>query len=122
MTSGYAMTSRLVQERIEALLTAAMLDQLGDGPARVVRLAAAALALVQQHTVDDKGRCRFCTRHRRRRWRRVRARPCTVHAAFGAYLTQPYGMVRSQLTDLLHHRHTGAATAMTMPIPRLSDW
>jgi hypothetical protein len=120
VTSAFVMTSQLVQQRIELLLHAAMLGQVVDEPDRFVRLAAGALAVVQQHTIDDKGRCRFCAR--RRRWRRVRARPCTVHAAFSAYLTQPDELVQRQITDLLSHRHCGDAAAMTRPLPRLSDW
>jgi hypothetical protein len=68
VTSAFVMTSRLVEQRIELLLHAAMLGQFADEPDRFVRLAAGALAVVQQHAIDDKGRCRFCTR--RRRWRR----------------------------------------------------
>lgn len=108
MTSAYAMTSRLVEDRIALLLTAAMLDHVVDEPARFVRLAAGALALVQQHAIDDKGRCRFCTR--RRCWRRVRARPCTVYSAFCGYLTQPDELVQRQITELLRHGHTGDGT------------
>lgn len=121
MTSAASVTSKLVRERLELLLSvASTLDHHLDEPARFVRLAVAALTLVQQHAVDSKGRCRFCTR--RRGWRRVRARPCTVHAAFDASLTQPDDLVQRQVTELLGHRHAGDVTAMTRPIPRLSDW
>jgi hypothetical protein len=120
VTSAAVLTSRLVEKRIELLLHAAMLGQPTDESDRFVRLAASALALVQQHAIDDKSRCRFCTR--RRRWRRVRARPCTVYAAFSAYLTQPDDLVHRQITDLLRHRHCSGTAAMTKPLPRLSDW
>jgi hypothetical protein len=121
VTSAFGLTSRLVEERIEQLLcVAGTLDDLVDEPARFVRLAAGALALVQQHAVDNKGRCRFCTR--RRRWRRVRARPCTVHAAFSAYLTQPDDLVQRQITELTRRRHSVEVTVMTRPTPRLGDW
>lgn len=121
MTSAYAVTSALLAERIELLLTVAVtVDRLGLEPARFGRLAAGALALVQQHAVDDKGRCRFCTC--RRRWRRIRARPCTVYSTFSACLTQPDDMVQRLIADLLRYRDAGDAAAMTRPMPRLSDW
>jgi hypothetical protein len=47
------MTSKLIEHRIELLLTAAMSDQPLDEPGRYVRLVAGALALVQQHAIDD---------------------------------------------------------------------
>lgn len=100
MTSAYALTSRLIEHRIELLLTAAMLDQLPGQHERVARLAAGALALVQQHTIDEQGRCQICTD--RGRWRRRRVRPCTVHAAFSAYLMPPDAAVHRQITELLH--------------------
>lgn len=119
VTTSYAMTHRLVQHRLTLLLTTSLLA--GAESARVARLAAGALALVRQHGVDDKGRCRFCTR--RRRWHRVRARPCTVHATFSAYLTQPDALVHRQITELLrHHERRTDATAPTLRIPRASDW
>jgi hypothetical protein len=122
VTAAASLTSKLVQERLELLLrVACTLDHLDEGPARFARLAVGALILVQQHAVDSKGRCRFCTR--RRGWRRVRARPCTVHAALGACLTQPDDLVQRQATELLRdHRHASDVTALTRPIPRLSDW
>jgi hypothetical protein len=118
MTSAFLMTSKLVRTRIERLLAvAATLDQLAGEPVRFVRLAAAALDLVQQHAIDEKGRCRFCVR--RRRWRRFRARPCTVYAAFSAYLIQPDGLVQRQIAELTGH-HPDDATARTTPMPRLT--
>jgi hypothetical protein len=114
------MTSTLIEHRIELLLTAAMSDRPLDEPDRYVRLVAGALALVQQHAIDDKGRCQFCTS--RRRWHRVRARPCTVYTAFSTYLMPPDNLVQQQIADLLHQRHTGKASARTTPMLRLSDW
>jgi hypothetical protein len=64
-------------------------------------------------------RCRFCTPPSA--LAPCSHRPCTVYAAFSAYLTQPDDLVHRQITELLHHRLTGA-TAHTMPTPRLSDW
>jgi len=40
---------------VELLLTAAMSDQVLAEPDRYLRIVAGALALVQQHTIDDKG-------------------------------------------------------------------
>lgn len=120
MTSAAVLTSKLVEERIELLLHAAMLGQPTDEPDRFVRLAASALALVQQHAIDDKGRCRCCTR--RRRWRRSGLGRARSNAAFSAYLTQPDDLVHRQITDLLRHRHSSGTAAMTKPLPRLSDW
>jgi hypothetical protein len=104
MTSLYATTSRLIDEYLEALLTASQLLDGGtnDSNSQFVRLAGAGLALAQQHTVDSKGRCRICTR--RRHLRRRRMRPCSVYSALSFYLTQPDELVQQVLPELIPAR------------------
>jgi hypothetical protein len=106
MTSLYATTSRLIEERLEALLNAGQpLDgRTDDSNAQLMRLAGAGLALAQQHTVDGKGRCRICTR--RRRLYRRRMRPCSVYSALSFYLTQPDELVQQVLPELAPARPT----------------
>jgi len=86
MTSIYQTTDRLIGEHLDELLTAAW-----ELDTRFVRLVCAARSLRERHRIDAHGRCRTCTR--RRRLRRTRARPCTVHVALAYYLTQPAELV-----------------------------
>lgn len=120
MTSVHAVSHRLITQRLEVLLSAAVLGQVVNEPARIARVAAGALALIRLHSIDDKGRCLYCTR--RRSWHPVRARPCTVHAVFNAYLTQPADLVNRQIAELLRHHRPGGANSRTMPLPRQRDW
>lgn len=54
-----------------------------------LRLVGVLTRLHEGHQVDDHGRCEICWPRPRKWWRPWPSRAaCTVHAAFGAYLTE----------------------------------
>lgn len=65
----------------------------------VVRLLAAALVLLRQHTVNKRGQCRFCgwTQWKWRMWRRRRR--CTVFQAVDQAMSQGLDVVWWELFD-----------------------
>lgn len=58
--------------------------------------AAAAYMLLVQHTVNERGQCRYCARPAR--WS-LRRRTCTVHSALLMAMNQPFHMVRGWVED-----------------------
>jgi hypothetical protein len=76
---------RVLRERLEEMAVTGEQRQDED----LVRLALCCLALLKQHKVDDRGRCRQC---RRRGWR-PGARQCAVLVTTAFYLEQPRAMV-----------------------------
>lgn len=119
VTAMYVTTSRLIVERLEAALATAWQfeHQVADPDVSLVRVVGAGLALIRQHTVDGKGRCRICIQ--RRRWRRVRRRPCTVYGALMFYLTQPDALVLRQLSEPDRSGGEPNAAERTVRLPRL---
>ena len=80
----YEVRWRVLRERLEATLT--RVEQL-HGDEEFVRLAAFALALLDRHKVDDKGRCRYCRSYGG--WWQRRSRQCKVFPMLTLYLYQP---------------------------------
>lgn len=74
--------SRLLPERLEEALVRAQRPQADEEFDRLARLA---LALLDRHPVDRRGRCKCC----RGQWRRR----CTVLPLIGWYLEQPNRIV-----------------------------
>lgn len=104
MSSVWQTRHRLLREEIEELA-----DRLsGDEPVgpsvveeQTVRLLAAAVMLLRQHRINQRGQCRFCgwTRWRWRFWRR--RRQCTVYRVLGFSMGQRLDEVRRQLFEQL---------------------
>lgn len=78
---------RVLRERADEMLARA--ENVDDDFAR---FAALAIALLDRHAVDAKGRCRYCRTYRRR-WRR-RPRRCLTLPVISWYLEQPMEMIQ----------------------------
>lgn len=94
---------RLLWERLEEIYREAQRRESGTRPDGLLpdrnaeillRLAGAALALLEWHAVDGKGRCRTrgCSRHRWMPWRKRRI--CPVFATVQFWMEQPLRIVQ----------------------------
>ncbi len=86
VSSVYEVHWRVLRERLEQMAVAAERTNNED----TMRLALCCLALLERHTVDDKGRCRWCRVRRGWSWLRFRQRlrRCTVVPLIGFYLEE----------------------------------
>jgi hypothetical protein len=84
VSSVYQVRWRVLRERLAHVLVRA--ERAGDDDLR--KLAALALALLERHAVDGKGRCRYCRPPFRGWWSRRRRR-CLVVPMLSVYLEQP---------------------------------
>lgn len=92
MNNVYQLRQRALRERLEQTLAAAD-NASDDACARLALLLC--LALLDRHTVDSKGRCRYC--RTRREWWQRRSRRCTVLPMAALYLEQPRELLNDQL-------------------------
>lgn len=102
MTKVHEVQWRLLWERLRKLFRQAQQQKdqtLPDGALvdpnaePVLRLAGAAMTLLEWHTTDATGRCRVpgCARRRWRPWRE--RRPCRVFLTVQFWMEQPLDMV-----------------------------
>lgn len=94
VTPVYQTRHRLLRERVEGVLRR---GEAGGHPQDedTLRLAAAALVLLERHPVDGKGRCRVCRSGGR--WWAGRKRSCSVFAVLDFYLDEPIETVWRQV-------------------------
>lgn len=83
MSTVYEVRHRVLRERLNQMVATA---KWAPGE-ECVRLALLCLALLDRHTVDGKGRCRYCRTPREWWWRR--SCRCTVLPIVSLYLEQP---------------------------------
>ncbi|MGH3835778.1 MAG: hypothetical protein ACRDSF_08735 [Pseudonocardiaceae bacterium] len=83
MSKVYEVRHRVLRERLNQIVATAKRAPHDE----CVRLALLCLALLERHTVNDKGRCRYCRAPRE--WWRRRSRQCTVLPIVSLYLEQP---------------------------------
>ncbi|MGH3874290.1 MAG: hypothetical protein ACRDSR_22790 [Pseudonocardiaceae bacterium] len=79
----YEVRHRVLRERLQQIVTTATRTPDED----YARLALLCLALLDRHTVNGKGRCRYCRTPREWWWRR--SCRCTVLPIMSHYLKQP---------------------------------
>jgi hypothetical protein len=87
----YQLRQRVLRERLKQTLAAA--NSASDDTC--MRLILLCLALLDRHTVDGKGQCRYC--RTRREWWRTRSRRCTVLPMAIFYLEQPRELLNGRL-------------------------
>ena len=83
MSNVYEVRHRVLRERLNQMVSTAKRAPHDE----CLRLALLCLALLERHTVNDKGRCRYCRSPREWWWRR--SRRCTVVPVVSLYLEQP---------------------------------
>jgi hypothetical protein len=83
VSTVYEVRHRVLQEKLNQMVATATRTRHDE----YVRLALLCLALLDRHTVDGKGRCRYC-RTPREWWRRRSCR-CTVLPIVSLHLEQP---------------------------------
>jgi hypothetical protein len=110
------MTGNFIEHRIELLLTAAMSDQPSTNPTDLCAWSPTPLALVQQDTADDKGRCQFGTS--RWRWRRISCPAVQFTPSSVPTSCRPTTVAQRQIPDLPHQHHTSQASTRTTPLPK----
>ncbi len=114
--------SRNVHQTSHELLRETLRDALAAAPGSgrdgigslTCRASAALYALLGEHPVDQRGRCRSCRGPHALRWRRA----CRVLAAARFYLCQPEDMLLRLLASELAQHATPPPAADAAPKPR----
>jgi hypothetical protein len=83
MSTVYEVRHRVLRERLKQTVATAK----GEPDEVCARLALLCLALLERHTVNGKGRCRYCRAPHQWRWRK--SCRCTVVPMVSMYLKQP---------------------------------
>ena len=104
----YEVRWRVLRERVVAVLRQAKSGDTVLFEDEIVRLAGGALALLDWHRVDGKGRCRRC-RHSGRWGCLSRKQRCLVYAIFSFYLEQRAEAVWRRVQNILHAEHESPA-------------
>lgn len=100
VTPVYPIRHRLLRERLLELLRRIEIggEQAIDDD--IVRLAVAALTLLDRHQLDGKGRCRRC-RSFQPWWPFRKRQRCLVYTVISFYLDEPVAVIQWQVVGLL---------------------
>lgn len=97
MISAVQTRHRLLRERLAGVVRQAEPTSNGLPDSDSMRLAAAALALLERHGIDREGRCQRCRRGGYWWWQSKGRQRCLVYAVLNFYLMESTTVVRGSV-------------------------